>query len=165
MRRLLAPRRVPEMPVLEALPAPKFGDVGALRGALEHRHGRLVTFLRRVLEYVDQTTREAVDQLNTQVQGIGPDIVSDTTVQVTHAIHRVSGSAAIDTIELPAEARGLADETTTRSVTSFTGPLWLISSVGSTWTIATGGNIKAAASPAAGHHVALVYDGENWWPA
>lgn len=167
MRRLLAQRRVPELPVLEPLPTiAKFGDIVMLRTALESQRVRISTWYRRLLEFVDQMTRDTFEQLNTQVQGLGPAIESDVTIQVTHPIHVVTGSASIDTIEPPLEARGVeADQTTPRLVTSFTGPVWLLADVGSTWSLTTGGNIKAAATPTAGHHLTVVYDGEFWWPS
>lgn len=165
MRRLLGQHRVPELPPFEALPQVSSSeDVMRLRSMLETHRQSLGTFLRRLLEFNHQTAVEVYDQLNTQTQGVGPPIASAATIKITHAIHPVTGTAAISTIMPPAEQRGFeADKVTPRYTTTFTGPVWLL--VTANWSLTTGGNIMAAANPVTGDNLVVIYDGAKWWPA
>lgn len=123
-------------------------------------------YRKQLHETLDAQFREILEQVNSQVQGVGDDIASAATIRPTHSIHRVSGSAAIDTIAPPNAQRGLdSDYVTTRLVSSFTGPVILIPTSGSSWTLATGGNIALAATSADFKALICVFDGASWYPS
>jgi len=118
-----------------------------------------------VRRYLTQQVGELVDQTNTQVQGRGADIVAAAMVAVTSPIHRVSGSATITEIIPPDAMRGVeADHVTVRSVSAFTGPVFLIPVIGSTWALGIGGNIYKAVVCTPGQALMVVFDGESWVP-
>lgn len=121
-------------------------------------------YRKQLHETLDAQFREILEQINSQVQGVGEDIVAAATIRPTHSIHRVSGSAAIDTIAPPNAQRGVDELYAERLVSSFTGPVILIPSSGSSWTLTTGGNIALAATSADFKALICVFDGENWYP-
>lgn len=127
---------------------------------------RFDTWRSNLDRYLTQQLGDVVDQVNTQVQGRGPDIVSENTIIVTHPIHRVSGSASISNIVPPdAQRRVESDHTTLTMVSAFTGALYLIPAAGSTWTLDTAGNIYKTATAVVGQALIIVFDGEKWAPA
>ena len=79
---------------------------------------------------------------------VGPTLASAATIAPTYAIHHVSGTAAISTITPP--------------WTGFTGTITLIPD--GAWTLATGGNIKAAYQAVANQPLELQFDGTSWFP-
>lgn len=124
------------------------------------------TWRGNLARYLTEQVGELVEQVNTQVQGRGADIVSDARVRVTHPIHRVSGSATITSIVPPNAQLGVeADQVTPRFTTAFTGTVVLIPTAGSTWGLGTGGNIAKAATAVVGQAMLVVFDGELWAPA
>lgn len=82
------------------------------------------------------------NNINAQLIGAGPDIVSAATITITNMVHRVSGTATITTILQPT------------GQTAY-GPLCLQAQAG--FSIATGGNISPAMTVAAGHGVILFF--------
>ena len=54
---------------------------------------------------------------------------------------------------------------TTRLVSSFTGPVVLIPTSGSTWTLTTGGNIALAVTSVDFKALIVVFDSANWHPS
>jgi hypothetical protein len=103
--------------------------------------------------------------LNSQVQSVGDPIASAATIEITNPMHHITGAATITQINVPTQQVGMAaigSTTRDRSVSGFTGPLWLFSDGG--FSLATGGNIAKAKSSAAGDCVHIVYDGDLWFP-
>jgi hypothetical protein len=113
--------------------------------------------LKKIAEYTRQLSgpylsgllSQIVNQINTQVQGVGADLASAATIIPTNAIHVVTGTATISTINAPSQ---------------FSGPIWLIA--GGAWTTNTSGNISLATSPTVGSVVMFVYDyvTTKWYP-
>ena len=97
--------------------------------------GKENTWLNQYLTQVAQT-------VNTGISEFGAVLPSAATIKFTSSLHHISGSAAIDTIQVPPNFAG--------------GPLWLVAD--GTWTLVTGGNIAHSASPAVGQCVCVVYD-------
>lgn len=89
------------------------------------------------------------EQVNNAVQGIGVDIASAATITPDHAIHRITGTATITTINAPS---------------GFSGPLFLIPV--DAFELDTGGNISAAVTATPGRLVIVVYDPirQQWVP-
>lgn len=83
---------------------------------------------------------------------VGPVLASDTTITITHPIHHVSGTAAINTIAPP--------------YTGFVGTITLIADAA--FTMATGGTsgsaIGTAVTAVASQALDMVYDGSTWYP-
>jgi hypothetical protein len=98
--------------------------------------------------YLDQILSQIINQLNTQVQSVGPILPSAATIIPTNPVHHVSGVAAIDTISIDP---------------AFSGPIFLIPD--GAWTLTTGGNIGKATSAVVGQVMTLVFDYEFWWPS
>jgi hypothetical protein len=121
---------------------------------------------RNLSRYLVQQIGEIVDQVNTQLQGRGPDLDSDEEIVITHPIHRVSGSGTIINV-IPPEAQLSVDNdyVTTRRVSSFTGPIFLIPAAGSTWTLDDSGNVYKTAAAVPGQVLMIVFDGEKWAPS
>lgn len=129
---------------------------------VERRRENYDQELQRALK---ESLQDIINQLNSQVQGTGADIVAAENIRVTNAIHHVTGSATIRTIELPFEQIGMASIssiTRNRKQTGFTGPIWLVSQGG--FSLGTGGNISAAKTTSPGDCVNLVYCGQQWHP-
>jgi hypothetical protein len=121
---------------------------------------------KQLQAHLDRQFREILEQTNSQIQGVGEDIASDTTIRPTHFIHRVSGAEAIENINPPNAQRGVeSDHLTPRLVSSFTGPIVLIPTSGSSWTLATGGNIALAATSVDFKALLVIFDGESWFPS
>lgn len=98
--------------------------------------------------YLDQLMSQIVQQVNTQVQGVGPVLPSAPLLIPTAAIHHVSGVAAIDTINAPS---------------AFSGPLFLIPD--GAWTLVLGGNIGKATTAVVGQVMMVVFDYTLWYPS
>lgn len=127
---------------------------------------RWATYERQLREMLDAQFRDILDQINTQVQGVGEDLVAATSIKPTHPMHFVSGSAAISSIDPPNAQVGLEDDyVTERLVSSFSGPIVLIPTVGSSWTLTTGGNIALAATSVDARALVVYYARENWYPS
>lgn len=111
---------------------------------------KVVNFCRDLIRVQTSQLTDIHAQLNSQVQGVGKDIASAKVIQVDSPIHHVTGSAAIDTINVPLQ---------------FSGPVWLVSD--GAFTLTTAGNIAAAVTAVVGHFVQLVYDPNMklWYPA
>ena len=124
---------LPNPPLKDA--AKSFGDHGKAIHSLMGWSGEHHRAVRRTFQGIRA-------QLNSQVQGVGPALASATTITPSSAIHHVTGSATISTINAPS---------------GFSGPAWLISDAG--FSLTTGGNISRAVGPfAAGQLVMVVYD-------
>lgn len=92
--------------------------------------------------YLNRKLNEFQEQSNTQVQGVGATIASSATITVSAAIHHVTGSDTITTINAPA---------------GFSGPVHLLAD--GTFSLGTGGNINLARGPYSVGQVAIVvYD-------
>lgn len=114
---------------------------------------------------------DVLDQLNSQVQGVGDDLsvsAFNMTLKPTHAIHRVGGVLSVQYIQPPRVQAGVeADFVTPRFVSSFTGPLFLLPTEAWT-TVDTGtgaGRIAANTTAVVGKVMILVYDGSDWYPS
>lgn len=81
----------------------------------------------------------------------GATIASAATIAPTKAIHRVSGTTAIDTITVP--------------FTGFSGPVYLVPTGVFTWT--TNGNIGLAGTAVVGKVIVFVYvpSQDKWYPS
>ena len=80
-------------------------------------------------------------QVNTQVQGVGPVLISAPTITPTAAISHVSGTAAISNITVPP---------------GFSGNIWLIPDA--LWTMVEGGNIASAVSAVVNRVLEMTWD-------
>lgn len=157
MIRRIARRRMPQWGVMTQTRTPE-----QWISAFEARWS---SYEKQLRETLDAQFREILEQINSQVQGIGEDIVAATSIKPTHAIHRVSGSAAISSIDPPNAQRGLDENYDVRLVSSFTGPIILIPTSGSSWTLTTGGNIALAATSVDFKALIVVFDGTSWYPS
>lgn len=126
----------------------------------------------RVEHYLNESIYDILDQLNTQVQGVGESLgigsETNATLKPTNAIHRVGGTGSIQYIQPPRTQAGVeSDGVTARFVSSFTGPLFLLP-LGAWTTVDTGtgaGSIRKASTAVVGQLMTLVFDGEEWWPS
>ena len=91
---------------------------------------------------------DVVNQLNSQVQGVGQTVASADEVFVSASVQHVSGTGTIKTLTAPP---------------GFTGPIWLIAD--DNWSLVTGGNIGHAAQAEAGKAMTVIYDGSTWYPS
>lgn len=91
---------------------------------------------------------DVLNQVNTQVQGVGDDIASATSIAVSSVIQRVTGTASIQTITPPP---------------GFSGPIFLLSRDG--FSFITGGNIANAVAVPSNALATLVYTPQLdlWW--
>lgn len=104
---------------------------------------------RNLNRTLSEFIQKATVQLNSQVQGVGHTILpSATTLTPTYPIHKVSGTATVQSIQAPP---------------GFTGPLFLIP-MGS-WGWGTAGNIGLSGTAIVGRLLILVYDGQVWYPS
>lgn len=89
------------------------------------------------------------NQLNTQIQDVGPDLASAAVMKPSNAIHYVTGVAAIDTIVAPI---------------GFSGFIRFV--VGGAWSTTTADNIAAAIAPVVGTVVVFDYIPKlsKWFP-
>lgn len=101
--------------------------------------------LNRTLEEFIQLVTH---QVNFQVQGVGLTLPSSSMLKPTNPIHKVSGTATIDSINAPP---------------GFTGPLFLIPTAG--WGWSTSGNIGLSGTAITGRLLIMVYNGEIWSPS
>lgn len=113
-------------------------------------------FLTRVMQFLQDLTRDTAadlqevhDQINSAVQGVGPDIASAADISVTHPIHHVTGTNPIATINPPP---------------GFSGPIWLIAD--GAFSLISGGNIAAPVTAVVDTVVQLIFDPgtEMWYP-
>jgi hypothetical protein len=81
---------------------------------------------------------------------VGPEIASAATIDVTHFIHKISGSTSITTINPPSDG--------------FTGVVVLIGASGANANLSGGGNIGGSSGIVANAATFLAYDGAFWWP-
>lgn len=130
---------------------------------VERRHD---SYRKALEQHLNEQFRELIEQVNSQVQGVGAEIASATRIKPTNAIHVVTGAEQIENIDPPNAQLGVeSDHVTPRYVSSFTGPIWLIPAAGSTWELVTGGNIAKAATATPLQAMAVIYDGASWYPA
>lgn len=131
--------------------SPSFNFTGELKKFEDVRAG-LKTVARYIERftgaYLDPLLSSIIDQVNSQVQSVGLALPSAPTIIPTNPVHHVSGTAAVDTINVPA---------------AFSGPLFLIPD--DAWTFVTGGNIGKAATAIPGQAMTVVYDFNLWWPS
>lgn len=78
----------------------------------------------------------------------GPVLASAAALNITHPVHKVSGTAAVSTLNVP--------------YPGFVGHITLVMSGAAT--IATGGNIASAVAAGANKIVILYFDGAQWFP-
>lgn len=101
---------------------------------------------------IDLARFAAGSWINPPGDAVGPDIASATTITLTHPIHRVTGTTAINTIVPP--------------YTGFLGRITLIAK--GAFTFATGGTAPNAISTAvtlvADQAIDIVHDGVTWYP-
>ena len=87
-------------------------------------------------------TEDVLPQVNTLEFGYGDDIESAAAITVSNLIHRVTGTATIENIQLPAGSIAV-------------GPVMLWAKDG--FSLGSSGNITPAQSVAAGHGVIMAY--------
>lgn len=130
----------------------------------------LIGWMReRFYPYLKRATFQIIEQLNSQVQGVATSVTitgANQTLKLTDPGVPVGGSGSIQTIDPPMIQKGVAaDQITARSQAGFTGPIFLMPILGSTWTLVTGGNIMAARTAVPFQLMTLYYDGAFWWPS
>ena len=86
--------------------------------------------------------------INPPGQYEGPTIASAAAITLSHPAHKISGAAAVSTINLP--------------YTGFVGNVTLIA-LGA-FTCATGANIASTFTATAGKAYRFYYDGTSWYP-
>lgn len=93
--------------------------------------------------------RTLANQINTQIQDVGPELASASVVSPSNAIHVVTGDAVIDTINAPL---------------GFSGFVRFVVAGG--WTISAAGNVALAVTPTLGGLVLLDYvpTTAKWYP-
>jgi hypothetical protein len=79
----------------------------------------------------------------------GPAIASAAAITLSHPVHKISGVAAISTINPP--------------FTGFVGHVTLIPT--GAWTLATGANVAVARTAVPNVAMRLYYDGSTWYPS
>jgi hypothetical protein len=101
--------------------------------------------------WLNQYCTQVSQSVNTSISTFGVPLASASSIRVTEALHHVTGSAAISTINYPPNFAG--------------GPIWLVAD--GMWTLTTGGNIAASANPNIGDVVVVVLDPVTkiWYPA
>ena len=101
----------------------------------------------QLLSELRKHASDVIEQINSQVQGVGKPLVSSRTIVPQQAIHHVTGSTPISYVTLPE---------------GFTGDVTLIADDG--FSTLTGGNIATAVSAPAGKALRLTYDGSMLYP-
>jgi hypothetical protein len=125
-----------------------------------------------LMRELDAWTSQVERVMNTgAIQGLGAPIASATAISPTHCIHHVTGTAAIEDINVP-YVRGQVSvaDTSLRKAPMHTGPLYLIKDAA--WTLvdsatAGTGTANIATVPTSypvGNVVALIFDGLLWYP-
>lgn len=104
-------------------------------------------FEASLIDKLRKQDSDIIDQINSQVQGVGTPLSSAPTLSPTNAIHHVTGTAAVSNIALPP---------------NFTGDVTLIADDG--FSTVTGGNIAAAVSAPAGRAIRFTSDGSMLYP-
>jgi hypothetical protein len=174
MNRPVPKRSLPEVPARLRLAHAKDNAAEVDGRVREVRVGidlsPLVDFFRQtVWPFLDRVMSDLTEQVNTQVQGVGPEIDAtgaNITIKPSAAIQVVSGTGSIKNLEVPLLQVGVeADFTTQRTVSAFTGTVVLIPKAASTWTLVTGGNIRKASTCVVGQAMYLTFDGELWAPS
>lgn len=92
---------------------------------------------------------QVVSQLNSQSQGLGATLTAATEINPTSAIHHVTGTTAIRTIEVPSSFPAAS----------------LILIPDSVWSLVTGGNIAHATTAQVGRAMQVTFDGTLWYPS
>ncbi|MDE2232868.1 MAG: hypothetical protein KGJ90_01935 [Patescibacteria group bacterium] len=123
---------LPAVPNVNSILISRYGGLASAVLALYGWATKLNLFLSRHLAILGNNA-------STDIRGA--DIVSATTIHITNSFHHVTGNATITTIVPPPEFAG--------------GPVWLAQE--GTWTLATGGNIEAAAAPISGQALQLIW--------
>jgi len=140
MIRPVAQSQAPSFPTLAA--GKKYEDI-------RENLMKLVRYSQQLTgPYLNGLLSQILNQINTQVQGVGAVLVSGATLIPTNAIHHVSGTATITHINAPAQ---------------FSGPIFLIPD--GAWALATGGNIGKASTAVVGRLMTVVYDYTTWYPS
>lgn len=98
---------------------------------------------------VDLAKHAAFAAINPPGNYLGPTIASATTITLSHPVHKISGTTAIDTINPP--------------YTGFVGHTTLIATAA--WSLTTNGNVAKAVTAVALEALVLFYDGALWYPA
>ena len=107
--------------------------------------------IQKLLPYQNDWLNELATDWNTGPQGLGADIVSATAISLTSFAHRVTGTAAIATINVP-------------PTIPFAGQLVLISIGG--FSLTTGGNVASAKTVTINTAVWLIWSqvDQLWFP-
>lgn len=154
MNRKLHNEEPPEIPL-----SLRGADVASVIGWMRER---FYPYLRRAMF-------DIVEQLNSQVQGVAATVTitgANQTLKLTDPGVPIGGTGSIQFIDPPMIQKGVAaDFTTTRVQAGFTGPIFLMPILGSTWTLVTGGNIMLASSAVPFKLMVLYYDGASWFPS
>lgn len=108
---------------------------------------KLRQYDRDLFQQLQQTFSDITEQVNSQVQTVGKPITSSPTINVSNALHHVTGTAQIVTIKAPA---------------GFTGPIFLFAD--GAWTIENSGNVTIGLTAVVGRCYQLVFDGRQWFP-
>lgn len=119
----------------------------SLNGELDHAgRGRVIQELVRHSQklngWLQRYFNEISQILNTATSTFGNELAAASTIIITNALHHVTGSAVITTLQVPPNFTG--------------GPIYLVQD--GSWTTATGGNIAVASAPTFGQMLPLVYD-------
>jgi hypothetical protein len=99
---------------------------------------------------IEEYYKQFVDPGTPTNKIVGPALASAASVQLTHAIHEVTGTVAIATLLPP--------------YTGFQGKVTLIWTNANPGGVTTGGNIAAAKDPAQDTALTLVFNGTTWYP-
>jgi len=118
-------------------------------------YGKMAESIKHLFEWANKLSLWLNQYLtiltnNTSPVVAGSNIASAATIHILYDVHHVTGSATITNVIPPPSFSG--------------GPIWLVQK--GTWSLGTGGNIDASATPTSGHAVELIYHPQikEWHP-
>lgn len=131
--------------------------------------GTIEQWRRELTRLLQDVLTRMIDQVNSQVQGVGADLTVsgvNATVTATSAIHHVGGTGSLKFIYLPVDQVGTTNTNTARRVSSFTGPIFVIPTAAWT-TVNTGTGSWRIGSPnttaVVGKLMVFTFDGDAWY--
>jgi len=110
----------------------------------------LFRWAAKLNNFLNLLLTQLAQNANTGQATFGKNIASASSILVTDSLHHITGTAAIRTINSPPSFAG--------------GPIWLVAD--GAWSLVTGGNIAAPATPAVGDTVEVIFDPvlKLWYP-
>lgn len=131
--------------------------------------GTIEQWRRELTRLLQDALTRVIDQVNSQVQGLGEDLTVsgvNATVTASAAIHHIGGTGSLQYIYLPVDQVGTTDTNTSRRISSFTGPIFVIPTAA--WSIVNTGvgsfSIASAnGTVTVGKLIVFTFDGSQWY--